>query len=147
MTLDQTLLCFVLVDPEGGHAFCSRYDFGPWPLVAGVEDIPATVQQVQGEGGGWAGQEFEHGWFGPWILVTGVDVRPTVQQLKGIQGVWHRWFGPSLLLTGMENIRSSFRCRSLCLGLMGVGCCATQNAQQVSFRNMVGAEFLVSAGK
>lgn len=31
--LDCTLLCFVLIDPAGAHAFCSRYDFGPWPLL------------------------------------------------------------------------------------------------------------------
>ncbi|WIA29071.1 hypothetical protein OEZ86_011582 [Tetradesmus obliquus] len=44
--LDRTLLCFVLVDPEGKHAFCSRYDFGPWPLLGGVSSLPASVTQV-----------------------------------------------------------------------------------------------------
>lgn len=44
--LDKTLLCFVLVDPHGKHAFCSRYDFGPWPLLAGVSSLPAPVTQV-----------------------------------------------------------------------------------------------------
>ena len=29
-----TLACFVLTDGAGGHAFCSRYDLGPWPLLA-----------------------------------------------------------------------------------------------------------------
>ena len=33
----ETLLCFVLTDGAGGHAFCSRYDLGPWPLLAGVK--------------------------------------------------------------------------------------------------------------
>ncbi|CAG9464794.1 unnamed protein product [Pedinophyceae sp. YPF-701] len=46
---DRTLLCFVLVDPNGGHAFCSEYDFGPWPLLQGVGDhLPdAAVQCLQ----------------------------------------------------------------------------------------------------
>ncbi|KAF8072882.1 iolC [Scenedesmus sp. PABB004] len=43
---DATLLCFVLVDPAGRHAFCSRYDFGPWPLLAGVRSLPPSVEQV-----------------------------------------------------------------------------------------------------
>ena len=95
---DQTLLCFVLVDPEGRHAFCrwaglqrgsgngqhvscnvatwcilgwhasaqadrslcdlpaclpprplprrSRYDFGPWPLLSFVRQLPDGVQAV-----------------------------------------------------------------------------------------------------
>ena len=42
-----TLLCFVLVDPEGGHAFCSRYDFGPWPLLP-IEHLPDAAMQVCG---------------------------------------------------------------------------------------------------
>lgn len=45
-SLKQTLLCFVLVGPDGGHVFCSRYDFGPWPLLQGAQDIPPHVQQV-----------------------------------------------------------------------------------------------------
>lgn len=44
--LQQTLLCFVLVSPSGGHVFCSRYDFGPWPLLQGAVDIPQPVMQV-----------------------------------------------------------------------------------------------------
>eukprot|EP00878_Enallax_costatus_P032986 GHUV01036348.1.p1 GENE.GHUV01036348.1~~GHUV01036348.1.p1 ORF type:complete len:298 (+),score=89.05 GHUV01036348.1:387-1280(+) len=44
--LDKTLLCFVLVDPHGKHAFCSQYDFGPWPLLAGVSTLPGPVTQV-----------------------------------------------------------------------------------------------------
>ncbi|WIA08996.1 hypothetical protein OEZ85_008410 [Tetradesmus obliquus] len=44
--LDRTLLCFVLVDPDGKHAFCSRYDFGPWPLLGGVSNLPPSVTQV-----------------------------------------------------------------------------------------------------
>lgn len=32
--LAHTLLCFVLVDPNGQHGFCSRHDLGPWPLLA-----------------------------------------------------------------------------------------------------------------
>ncbi|GBF90155.1 sugar carbohydrate kinase [Raphidocelis subcapitata] len=44
--LDRTLVCFVLVDPEGGHAFCSRYDFGPWPLLEGVDSLPPHVMRA-----------------------------------------------------------------------------------------------------
>ena len=33
--LTQTLVCFVLVDRiSREHTFCSRYDFGPWPLLS-----------------------------------------------------------------------------------------------------------------
>ncbi len=45
-SLAQTLLCFVLVGPDGGHVFCSRYDFGPWPLLQGAQDVPPQVVQV-----------------------------------------------------------------------------------------------------
>ncbi len=44
--LDKTLVCFVLVDPHGRHAFTSRYDFGPWPLLEGIEELPPRVVQV-----------------------------------------------------------------------------------------------------
>lgn len=44
--LPQTLLCFVLVSPSGGHVFCSSYDFGPWPLLQGATGIPPPVLQV-----------------------------------------------------------------------------------------------------
>ena len=42
-----TLLCFVLVSPAGGHAFTSAYDFGPWPLLAGVVDLQPRVLEVR----------------------------------------------------------------------------------------------------
>lgn len=33
----STLLCFVLIERHTSrHAFCSRYDFGPWPLLQDV---------------------------------------------------------------------------------------------------------------
>lgn len=44
--LDQTLLCFVLLAPGGKHSFCSRYDFGPWPLLPFVAELPAGVTRV-----------------------------------------------------------------------------------------------------
>ncbi|EIE24898.1 Ribokinase-like protein, partial [Coccomyxa subellipsoidea C-169] len=45
--LKETLLCFVLVDDRtSAHAFCSRYDFGPWPLLPGVDRLPEEVHQV-----------------------------------------------------------------------------------------------------
>jgi sugar/nucleoside kinase (ribokinase family) len=37
--LAETLICFVLSDGSGGHAFCSRYDLGPWPLMRDVSDV------------------------------------------------------------------------------------------------------------
>ena len=38
-SLLATLICFVLVHrATGGHAFCSRYDFGPWPLLGGLSE-------------------------------------------------------------------------------------------------------------
>ncbi|KAK9830908.1 hypothetical protein WJX81_003466 [Elliptochloris bilobata] len=44
--LRDTLLCFVLIGPASAHAFCSRYDFGPWPLLPGVTALPHAVLQV-----------------------------------------------------------------------------------------------------
>ena len=44
--LRETLLCFVLMGPAAAHAFCSRYDFGPWPLLPGVDCLPADVHRV-----------------------------------------------------------------------------------------------------
>lgn len=44
--LRETLLCFVLIDSLSAHAFCSRYDFGPWPLLPGVDCLPADVHRV-----------------------------------------------------------------------------------------------------
>ncbi|KAG2425649.1 hypothetical protein HXX76_013494 [Chlamydomonas incerta] len=44
--LDSTLICFVLVDPDSRHAFCSRYDFGPWPLLDGISELPERAQAV-----------------------------------------------------------------------------------------------------
>eukprot|EP00775_Hariotina_reticulata_P013761 gene13761-13880_t len=44
--LNNTLLCFVLVDANGKHAFCSRYDFGPWPLLSGISSLPRAVLQA-----------------------------------------------------------------------------------------------------
>ncbi|KAL4514183.1 hypothetical protein Ndes2437B_g04164 [Nannochloris sp. 'desiccata'] len=43
---DATLLCFVLVAPNSQHSFCSRYDFGPWPLLSFVETLPPGVERV-----------------------------------------------------------------------------------------------------
>ena len=42
----STLLCFVLVGLAQQHAFCSRYDFGPWPLLEGVTALPERVAAV-----------------------------------------------------------------------------------------------------
>ena len=41
----NTLLCFVLVVRRtGAHAFCSAYDFGPWPLLSDV-----SVEQLNND--------------------------------------------------------------------------------------------------
>ena len=45
--LRATLLCFVLVGPGSAHAFCSAYDFGPWPLLPGVASLPPAVLQAR----------------------------------------------------------------------------------------------------
>jgi sugar/nucleoside kinase (ribokinase family) len=43
----ETLVCFVLVDKESGeHSFCSRYDFGPWPLFQSVTTLSESVKKV-----------------------------------------------------------------------------------------------------
>lgn len=42
----QTLVCYVLVDQQGNHRFCSAYDFGPWPLLGGRRDVPRRVRQA-----------------------------------------------------------------------------------------------------
>lgn len=44
--LKHTLVCFVLVDKSASHGFCSRYDFGPWPLLPGVNSLTPTATQV-----------------------------------------------------------------------------------------------------
>lgn len=41
-----TLLCFVLVAPDSSHAFCSAYDFGPWPLLSFLDRLPPTIEAV-----------------------------------------------------------------------------------------------------
>lgn len=40
---NATLICFVLVDPESQHSFCSAYDFGPWPLLHGIHQLPGPA--------------------------------------------------------------------------------------------------------
>lgn len=43
---NATLLCFVLVTPDSQHSFCSRYDFGPWPLLSFVDSLTPGVEKV-----------------------------------------------------------------------------------------------------
>mmetsp|Transcript_2991 Transcript_2991/g.7381 ORF Transcript_2991/g.7381 Transcript_2991/m.7381 type:complete len:416 (-) Transcript_2991:319-1566(-) len=44
----DTLVCFVLVDPCSKHAFCSRYDFGPWPLLSDIKQLaPGALQMLR----------------------------------------------------------------------------------------------------
>lgn len=38
----RTLRCYVLLDPHGQHAFCSRYDIGPWPLLGRALPAPSA---------------------------------------------------------------------------------------------------------
>ncbi len=42
----RTLLCFVLTDGAGKHAFCSRYDLGPWPLLGGNTEMDPAVSRA-----------------------------------------------------------------------------------------------------
>ena len=44
--LAETLICFVLSDGQGGHAFCSRYDLGPWPLMRDVIDVSNDAREA-----------------------------------------------------------------------------------------------------
>lgn len=44
--MDATLVCYVLVDPASSHAFCSSYDFGPWPLLPSVTSLPKDCLQA-----------------------------------------------------------------------------------------------------
>lgn len=46
MSLDETLVCFVLCDDQGRHAFCSRFDFGPWPFLPGLTALPDASLHV-----------------------------------------------------------------------------------------------------
>ena len=67
--VNTTLICFVLIDPAGRHSFCSRYDFGPWPLLAGITSLPDSalavgcwlVASLQGVGG--VGSGFRLGFY------------------------------------------------------------------------------------
>ena len=47
--MDQTLTCHVLRDGEGGHAFCSRYDLGPWPLLSEVRGADDDAARALGD--------------------------------------------------------------------------------------------------
>lgn len=77
-SLDSTLICFVLVDPQSRHAFCSRYDFGPWPLLDGISELPERAQAVRGPRGGrdgvigWVPTRHPRRWQwrGSWTLVA-----------------------------------------------------------------------------
>ena len=44
----STLKCFVLTDGAGGHAFCSRYDLGPWPLFPDVRAVDDDAARALG---------------------------------------------------------------------------------------------------
>jgi hypothetical protein len=40
-------VCFVLTTQDGKHAFCSRYDFGPWPLLSNITTLPEPAAKVR----------------------------------------------------------------------------------------------------
>jgi sugar/nucleoside kinase (ribokinase family) len=43
----DTLVCFVLVNSiTNEHSFCSRYDFGPWPLLQHVHEMSSSAVNV-----------------------------------------------------------------------------------------------------
>ena len=45
--LQNTLVCYVIVDKETNeHAFCSRYDFGPWPLFENMTTLSAGAEKA-----------------------------------------------------------------------------------------------------
>jgi len=44
---EETLVCFVLVDKATNeHTFCSRYDFGPWPLFQQVKSVSEEAKEI-----------------------------------------------------------------------------------------------------
>lgn len=44
---EETLVCFVLVNKATNeHTFCSRYDFGPWPLFQQVTSVSEEAKAV-----------------------------------------------------------------------------------------------------
>ena len=45
-TFRETLLVLTFVAPGGKHAFCSRYDLGPWPLLKGIQTLSEGAHQV-----------------------------------------------------------------------------------------------------
>ncbi|KAK9847380.1 hypothetical protein WJX84_011336 [Apatococcus fuscideae] len=45
-TLRETLLVLTFVAPGGKHAFCSRYDLGPWPLLKGIGTLAEHAHQI-----------------------------------------------------------------------------------------------------
>ena len=45
--LRNTLVCYVIVDKETNkHEFCSRYDFGPWPLFDNMTELSAGAEEA-----------------------------------------------------------------------------------------------------
>ena len=42
----ETVLVLTFVTPAGEHAFCSRYDFGPWPLQSELSKLTDQTLQV-----------------------------------------------------------------------------------------------------
>lgn len=45
-TLRPVCDCVAAVSCGNRHSFVSAYDFGPWPLLEGVTQLPATVTEV-----------------------------------------------------------------------------------------------------
>ena len=45
--LQNTLVCYVIVDKETNkHDFCSRYDFGPWPLFGNMTELSVGAEEA-----------------------------------------------------------------------------------------------------
>eukprot|EP00850_Spirogloea_muscicola_P006226 SM000029S10521 [mRNA] locus=s29:590887:593262:+ [translate_table: standard] len=42
----QTLVCWVMVDPQKRHAFSSRFDFNESPAFSRIRELPATVDSI-----------------------------------------------------------------------------------------------------
>eukprot|EP00250_Pteridium_aquilinum_P016743 c23270_g1_i1 orf=701-2221(+) len=43
---EETLLCWVLVDPDHRHGFCSRFDFNKDPAFKWIKELPVCAKEV-----------------------------------------------------------------------------------------------------
>lgn len=43
---EETLLCWVLIDPDHRHGFCSRFDFNKDPAFKWIKELPVSAKEV-----------------------------------------------------------------------------------------------------